>query len=86
MIPEIGQFALALALGVSLLQAVLSLAGAARGRAGWIAGNADLVERRALSRLTIVGHSFGGAVSIRSGRDTATWHAASTGSAQVFPA
>ena len=37
MIPEIGQFLLLLALGVSLVQGVLPLAGAQRGRADWMA-------------------------------------------------
>jgi cytochrome c-type biogenesis protein CcmF len=36
-IPEIGQFLLLLALGVSLVQGVLPLAGAQRGRADWMA-------------------------------------------------
>ena len=37
MIPEIGQFALSLALAVALAQAILPLAGAARGDAAWMA-------------------------------------------------
>ncbi|HVC12152.1 MAG TPA: cytochrome c biogenesis protein CcsA, partial [Burkholderiales bacterium] len=37
MIPEIGQFALSLALAVALAQAILPLVGAARGIPGWIA-------------------------------------------------
>src|SRR5437867_4254889 len=37
MIPELGQFALALALVVALLQAVLPIAGAANGNAAWMA-------------------------------------------------
>jgi cytochrome c-type biogenesis protein CcmF len=37
MIPEIGQFALMLALGVALVQGSLPIAGAARGRADWMA-------------------------------------------------
>ncbi|MGH8757559.1 MAG: heme lyase CcmF/NrfE family subunit, partial [Burkholderiales bacterium] len=36
MIPEIGQFALALALVIALAQGVLTLAGAARGETAWI--------------------------------------------------
>ena len=36
MIPEIGQFALALALGAALVQSVLPIAGAARGDAAWM--------------------------------------------------
>ena len=37
MIPELGQFALLLALGVALVQGTLPLVGAARGRADWMA-------------------------------------------------
>jgi cytochrome c-type biogenesis protein CcmF len=37
MIPELGQFALALALALSLVQACVPLAGAARGNAAWMA-------------------------------------------------
>jgi cytochrome c-type biogenesis protein CcmF len=37
MIPELGQVALLLALGVALIQGTLPLAGAARGRADWMA-------------------------------------------------
>ena len=37
MIPELGQFALALALTLALVQCVLPIAGAARGRAEWMA-------------------------------------------------
>ncbi|MEO6745710.1 MAG: heme lyase CcmF/NrfE family subunit [Caldimonas sp.] len=37
MIPELGHFALILALALALLQAALPLAGAARGHAGWMA-------------------------------------------------
>ena len=37
MIPELGQFALALALALALVQAALPLAGAARGNAAWMA-------------------------------------------------
>jgi cytochrome c-type biogenesis protein CcmF len=37
MIPEIGQFALMLALGVALVQGSLPIVGAARGRADWMA-------------------------------------------------
>jgi cytochrome c-type biogenesis protein CcmF len=37
MIPELGQFALALALCLAIVQAVLPLAGAARGNAAWMA-------------------------------------------------
>src|SRR5207302_7987059 len=37
MIPELGQFDLALALAVALVQAVLPIAGAANGNAAWIA-------------------------------------------------
>ncbi|HYC44280.1 MAG TPA: heme lyase CcmF/NrfE family subunit [Burkholderiales bacterium] len=37
MIPELGQFALALALTLALMQAILPLAGAARGNATWMA-------------------------------------------------
>ena len=37
MIPELGQFALLLALSVALVQATLPLVGAARGRADWMA-------------------------------------------------
>ena len=37
MIPELGQFALALALCLALVQCVLPIAGAARGNAAWMA-------------------------------------------------
>src|SRR5436190_848034 len=37
MIPELGQFALSLALAVALVQAVLPIAGSSRGNAAWIA-------------------------------------------------
>ena len=37
MIPELGQFALLLALAVALVQGTLPLAGAARGNARWMA-------------------------------------------------
>ena len=37
MIPEIGQFSLIVALALALAQAVLSLAGAARGIPGFVA-------------------------------------------------
>ncbi|HYL87186.1 MAG TPA: heme lyase CcmF/NrfE family subunit [Burkholderiales bacterium] len=37
MIPELGQFALSLALAVAIVQAVLPIVGAARGNAAWIA-------------------------------------------------
>ena len=37
MIPEIGQFALILAFCLALIQAVLPLAGAARGQREWMA-------------------------------------------------
>ena len=37
MIPEIGHFALVLALAVALVQAIVPLIGAARGNAGWMA-------------------------------------------------
>jgi cytochrome c-type biogenesis protein CcmF len=37
MIPELGQFALALALAVSAALAFLAIAGAAKGNAAWMA-------------------------------------------------
>ncbi|MEO6696575.1 MAG: c-type cytochrome biogenesis protein CcmF, partial [Gammaproteobacteria bacterium] len=37
MIPDIGHFALILALGMALLQAILPIAGAARGITSWTA-------------------------------------------------
>ena len=37
MIPELGQFALILALCLAIVQATLPLAGTARGRADWMA-------------------------------------------------
>ena len=37
MIPEIGHFALTLALGMAIIQAVLPLAGAVLGRPAWLA-------------------------------------------------
>jgi cytochrome c-type biogenesis protein CcmF len=55
MIPELGQFALALALALSLVQAVLPIAGAHRGNAAWIA-----VARPAAQTLALlVAFAFG---------------------------
>src|SRR5437762_7704967 len=55
MIPELGQFALALALTVALLQAVLPLAGAAKGNAAWIAVARPAAQAQAL----LVAFAFG---------------------------
>ena len=55
MVPEIGQFALVLALCVALTQAVLPLAGAARGDAEWMA----LARPAALAQFAFVGIAFG---------------------------
>jgi len=55
MIPELGQFALALALAVSLLQAVMPLAGAARRNASWIA----LARPAARTQALLVAFAFG---------------------------
>jgi cytochrome c-type biogenesis protein CcmF len=55
MIPEIGQFALALALAISLVQGVLPLVGAHRGNAAWIA-----VAKPAAQTLTLlIAFAFG---------------------------
>src|SRR4051812_31075834 len=55
MIPELGQFALALALAISLVQTVLPIAGAARGNAAWMA-----VARPAAQTLAVlVAFAFG---------------------------
>ena len=48
MIPELGQFALALALAVAIVQAVLPIAGAARGNAAWIAVARPAAQAQAL--------------------------------------
>src|SRR5207247_10023312 len=55
MIPERGQFALARALAVALLQAVLPLAGAANGNAAWIAVARPAAQAQAL----LVAFAFG---------------------------
>ena len=55
MIPELGQFALALALAVALLQAVMPIAGAARGNASWIA----LARPAARMQALLVAFAFG---------------------------
>jgi cytochrome c-type biogenesis protein CcmF len=55
MVPEIGQFALVLALCVALTQAVLPLAGAARGNAEWMA----IARPAALAQFAFVGIAFG---------------------------
>jgi cytochrome c-type biogenesis protein CcmF len=55
MIPELGQFALALALGLALLQAVLGIGGAARGNATWMAA----VRPAAQGQLVFVAIAFG---------------------------
>ncbi|HYY62927.1 MAG TPA: heme lyase CcmF/NrfE family subunit [Burkholderiales bacterium] len=55
MIPELGQFALALALAVALAQAVLPIAGAARGDAAWIA----LARPAARTQALLVAFAFG---------------------------
>src|SRR2546428_790406 len=55
MIPELGQFALALALAVALLQAVLPIAGAANGNAAWMAVARPAAQAQAL----LVAFAFG---------------------------
>src|SRR5437763_12178319 len=55
MIPEIGQFALALALAVALVQAIVPLVGAARGNAAWIAAARPAAQAQAL----LVAFAFG---------------------------
>ncbi|TAK83795.1 MAG: heme lyase CcmF/NrfE family subunit [Betaproteobacteria bacterium] len=55
MIPELGQFALALALAVSLALAFLSLVGAARGNTAWIA----VARPAAQSLALLVAFAFG---------------------------
>src|SRR5205085_7762778 len=55
MIPELGQFALALALAVSLVQAVLPIAGAARGNAAWVA----VAKPAAQTLAVLVAFAFG---------------------------
>jgi cytochrome c-type biogenesis protein CcmF len=54
MIPELGQFALILALCVAVLQGVLPLAGAQRGRADWIA----LARPAAAAQFLLVAGAF----------------------------
>ncbi|MBL0147929.1 MAG: heme lyase CcmF/NrfE family subunit [Ideonella sp.] len=54
MIPELGHFLLIMALGVALLQGVLPLAGAQRGRADWM----QLGRPLAWSQLALVAASF----------------------------
>jgi cytochrome c-type biogenesis protein CcmF len=55
MIPELGQFALALALAVALAQAVMPIAGAARGERSWIA----LARPAARTQALLVAFAFG---------------------------
>jgi cytochrome c-type biogenesis protein CcmF len=55
MIPELGQFALALALIVALAQCIVPLAGAARGNAAWIA----LARPAAQTQALLVAFAFG---------------------------
>jgi cytochrome c-type biogenesis protein CcmF len=55
MIPELGQFALALALAVAMVQAVLPIAGAARGNAAWIA----VARPAAQTQAVLVAFAFG---------------------------
>jgi len=55
MIPELGQVALALALAVALIQAVLPIAGAAKGNAAWIAVARPAAQAQAL----LVAFAFG---------------------------
>jgi cytochrome c-type biogenesis protein CcmF len=55
MIPEIGQFALILAFCLALIQAVLPLAGAARGRAEWMA----LARPAAAGQFVFIAIAFG---------------------------
>jgi len=55
MIPELGQFALALALAVAIAQAIVPLVGAARGDAAWIA----LARPTAQTQALLVAFAFG---------------------------
>ena len=55
MIPELGQFALCLALGLALAQCALPLAGAARGNAAWMA----VARPAAQGQLVFVAIAFG---------------------------
>jgi cytochrome c-type biogenesis protein CcmF len=55
MIPELGQFALALALTVAMAQAIVPLVGAARGQAAWIA----LARPAAQTQALLVAFAFG---------------------------
>jgi len=55
MVPELGQFALALALAIALTQAVLTLAGAARGNAAWM----RVARPAALGQFIFVAIAFG---------------------------
>jgi cytochrome c-type biogenesis protein CcmF len=55
MIPELGQFALALALAVAVVQAVLPIAGAAKGNAAWMAVARPAAQAQAL----LVAFAFG---------------------------
>src|SRR5690242_11684566 len=55
MIPELGQFALALALALALVQAFFPIAGAARGNAAWMA----LARPAAQAQALLVAFAFG---------------------------
>ncbi|MEE8507087.1 MAG: heme lyase NrfEFG subunit NrfE, partial [Kiloniellales bacterium] len=54
MIPELGHFALILALVVALVQGTVPFVGAARGHRGWM----DLARTGALAQLILVGFAF----------------------------
>ena len=55
MIPELGQFALALALAVALIQGILPLAGAAKGNLAWMA----LARPAAQAQAVLIAAAFG---------------------------
>jgi len=55
MIPELGQFALALALAVALIQGILPLAGAAKGNLAWMA----LARPAAQAQAVLIAGAFG---------------------------
>ena len=73
MIPELGHFALLLALGVALIQGSLPIAGAARGRADWMA----LARPAAQAQCLLVVTAFGCLVASFVGNDFSVLYVAS---------
>jgi cytochrome c-type biogenesis protein CcmF len=73
MIPEIGHFALWLALGVALMLSVIPMMGAARGRADWMA----IARPAAALQFVLVAFAFGCLVAAFVGNDFSVLYVAS---------